>query len=56
MARLVSGRLPRMLVRRLRVDFPLRLRVLTLVDPHAEGLLDGVAHVDLRGPGSTMKT
>ncbi len=51
MARLVLGRCPLMLVRRLRVDFPLRLSVLTLVHAHVEGLLDRVTNVDLGGAG-----
>ena len=57
MARLVSGRVPeRVGLAGCGLRLPLRLRVLTLVDADAEGLLDGVADSILVARGSTTKT
>ena len=51
MARLVSGRLPKVKVRRLRLRLPLRFSVFTLSDRHAEDRLDGVVDLGLGGVG-----
>ena len=49
MARLVSGRVPKVKVRRLRLRLPLRLSVFTLSDLHVEDRLDGVVDLGLGG-------
>ena len=56
MARLVSGRLPFTLVRRLRVAFPLRLSVLTLVTRTLKACSTAWRTSILVARGSTMKT
>ena len=50
-ARLVSGRLPNLPVRRLRLRLPLRLSVFTLTHLDVEDRLDGVADLGLAGVG-----
>ena len=55
MARLVFGRWPFMFVRRLRVAFPLRFRVLTLVTRTLKACSTAWRTSILVAPGSTMK-
>ena len=49
MARLVSGRLPKVKLRRFRLRLPLRFSVFTFATLHAEDGLDGVADLGLGG-------